>query len=142
MSELILIEKAFFLKKTALFSEVDLDLLLAISDKVDVYEFDKGDFAFSYNQEAKSLYVIFSGTVDILDENDVIVTTLGHFDFFGDEAIYAHTPRNYSARISSDAQLIVISRSHINEIILEAPQVALALIRAYATVTPIRKRLV
>lgn len=141
MTKLSLIEKAFFLKKTALFTEVDLDLMLAISEKVDIYEFRKEELVFSHNQAAKNLFIIYSGRVDLFDGAGVHQATLFEPNFFGDEALFTHTRRAYTAIAKEDSCLLVISRSHLHEIIFEAPQVALALIRSYALATPIRRPL-
>ena len=144
MNELTLIEKAFFLKKTKLFSELDLDLVLAIADKAEQRTVDDKELIFSSNQDAHCLYVLVSGKVAIIDDvtDDVpkTVAKICTLDFFGDESLFNREPRSYTAEAQGATELLLISRSHLTEIMLECPQVALALIRAYAAVTPFRNR--
>lgn len=139
MSHLTLIEKAFFLKKTALFLELDLDLVLAIAAKAEPRQCEDEEVIFSFNQEAHRLYVILDGMVQIEDEKEMPIETLLAGDFFGDESLFNQQTRDYNAKAKGSTLLLTISRTHLTEIILECPQVGLSLIRAYALVTPFRR---
>ncbi len=137
---MLLIEKAFFLKKTALFSELDLDLVLAIADKAEERLCSDEELIFAINQDAHRLYAIVHGKVAIVDASDTVVAELEAQDFFGDEALFSQKNRGYTATAKGEAHLISITRTHLIEIMLECPQVAISLIRAYAKVTPFRGR--
>ena len=139
MSHLTLIEKAFFLKKTSLFLELDLDLVLAIAAKAEQRLCHDEETIFSFNQEAHRLYVILSGAVQIEDEADRRIETLFAGDFFGDESLFNQQTRGYNAIAKGETLLLTISRTHLTEIILECPQVGISLIRAYAMTTPFRR---
>jgi len=141
MNKITLIEKAFFLKKTALFAEVDLDLVFAISDKAQILSFEQGDRIFSKNQDAHRLYIILDGEVTLYTDDIENGKVCGSQEFFGDEALFNQDTRQYSAQATAPTLLMALSRTHLIEIILESPQVALALLRAYAAVTPFRKGL-
>jgi CRP-like cAMP-binding protein len=141
MNKLTLIEKAFFLKKTALFAEVDLDLVFAISDKAQILSFSRGDLIFSKNQDAHRLYIILDGEVCLYDSDPENGKLQGAQEFFGDEALFNQDVRQYNAQATGPTMLMALSRTHLIEVILESPQVALALLRAYAAVTPFRKGL-
>jgi len=132
MNEATLLEKAFLLKKTALFSEVDLDLVLAISDKAQILEFDSGETIFSKNQDASLLYIILEGSVIVFDPDTTDQACVEAPDFFGDEALFTQERRTYSARCETDVTCMAISHRSLSEIILEAPQVALSLLRLYS----------
>jgi len=140
MSQLSIIEKAFFLKKTSLFSELDLDLLLAIADKAEVQSYESKEPIFSHNQDAHRLYFIYKGKVDVLDSSERPIATLENYDFFGDEALFAQTPRHYATVAAAPTHVLTLSRTHLVQIMLESPHVALILLSAYASVTPFRKR--
>ncbi len=135
-----LIEKAFFLKKTQLFSELDLDLVLAIADKAEERKLEDKEPIFSCNQDAHCLYVIVSGKVVVFDDESNELATLAASDYFGDESLFNRQVRGYSVQSNGESVLILISRTHLIEIMLECPQVGLALIRAYAAPTSFRKR--
>ena len=140
MRHLTLIEKAFFLKRLQLFSELDLDLLLAIADKVEERSFEKDDIIFSFDQDAHRLYCIHSGEVAIFDEGKNCLAMLYPPDYFGDEAIFNQTNRRYAAVATTHTDILTIGRGHLSEVMLESPPVALALIRAYAKNTLFRNR--
>lgn len=144
MNELTLIEKAFFLKKTKLFSELDLDLVLALAAKAEQRTVEDQEPIFSSNQDAHCLYVLVSGKVSIIDdvtsEESKTLAKISTLDFFGDESLFTREPRGYTAQAQGTTELLLISRSHLTEIMLECPQIAIALIRAYASDTSFRKR--
>ena len=140
MRHLTLVEKAFFLKKTELFSELDLDLLLAISDKAEERFFRPQGTIFSLNQEAHKLYIILDGCVSITDKQGKMIASLKPHDYFGDEALISNKLRGYLAMATEKTHLLTISRTHCFEIMLESPQIAISLLRAYASALPFRKR--
>ena len=140
MNTLTLIEKAFFLKRSLLFSELDLDLVLAIADKADERHFKTKETIFCLNQDAHRLYVIVEGGVTIYNEEQTPLTSLIPPDFFGDESLFNQEARGYSVEANKETILLTISRTHLIEIMLECPQVAICLIRDYAAVTTFRKR--
>ena len=62
MTRLTLIDKAFLLKRTPLFSALDLDLLLTIADKLGLVAFEPKDWIFVAEEEANRMYFIVKGT--------------------------------------------------------------------------------
>ncbi len=132
MKQLSLIEKAFFLKRTRIFNDLDLDLLLAIADKVSQDLYDKDETIFSVNQVANRMYLIAQGAVKITDSKGLILSELTAPEFFGDEALFNEKPRSYNAVCKTDALLLTLSRSNLMTILSECPSVATALLQCYA----------
>jgi CRP/FNR family transcriptional regulator, cyclic AMP receptor protein len=132
MKQLSLIEKAFFLKKTRLFQDLDLDLLVAIADKMnqDVYETDEK--VFSPNQRANRMYLIASGKVNLLDEKEQLLAQLTKADFFGDESLFNNKERAYLAVCAEQTLFLTLSKSHLLNVLSECPSVAIALLQSYA----------
>lgn len=141
MKPLSLIEKAFFLKRVKPFSDLDLDLLLAVSEKLYYDEYDAGERVFTYGQAANRMYLIVRGSVEIQDEMMRPLYTLEANDFFGDESIFNEQPRRYGAICKTDAQLLTLSRSHLLSVISECPSVAVSLLQCYAQQIPCRAKL-
>ena len=139
MKKLTLIDKAFILKKTPLFESLDLDLLLPIADKLTLLHFDTGDNIFSINDDAKRMYFIAKGTVEILSQEKQMISILEEDDFFGDEAIFSEKPRAYHAFSKKDSTLLALSRTNLLTIISESPSVAISLLQIYASLIPFRK---
>lgn len=138
MKNYTLIDKAFLLKRTPLFEQLDLDLLLPIADKLTLAQFDAGDAIFSYNEEAHRMYFIVNGSVKITDSQGVQIAMLGDEDFFGDESIFNEKPRQYSAMTETETILLSLSRTNLLTIISECPSVAVGLLQVYTSTTPFR----
>lgn len=141
MKPLSQIEKAFFLKKVKPFSELDLDLLLAVAEKLYYDEYDTNERVFAHGQAANRMYLIVRGSVEISDEKMRPLYTLGSADFFGDESLFNEQPRSYGAICKADTQLLTLSRSHLLSVISECPSVAVSLLQCYAQELPCRSKL-
>jgi CRP-like cAMP-binding protein len=135
-----LIDKAFALKKSALFSDLDLDLLLAIGDKMNTTHFEEGQIIFPINQEAHRMYFIAEGSVCIEDEENQLLSELPKGDFFGDESLFNDKPRSYQAKAKKESTLLTLSKTHLMTIIEECPSVAIRFLYAFALSTGFRNR--
>lgn len=140
MSKITLIDKAIFLKRTPLFSMLDLDLLLAIADKLQVISYEKDEKVFVMNENAHRMYFIVKGSVEIREKGGVVLATLEDEDFFGDESIFSEKPRAYEAVCTADSVLLALSRTNLLSIISECPSVAVGLLQAYTSKTTFRLR--
>jgi len=140
MRNLNLIDKAFLLKKTALFNSLDLDLLLSIADKMESLHFRSSESIFQIEQEAYRMYLIVSGQVTAFDRKGDPLAELSTGDFFGDEAMFSEKKRSYAALCSTKVELLALSRSHLVSIIQECPSVALSLLESYTTHLDFRVR--
>lgn len=136
-----LIEKAFFLKKIPLFNELELELLLAIAEKLHEDDYDADEKIFSSGQVANRIYFIVKGKVQILDEKSRPLTELTDDHYFGDESLFNECSRAYSAICKNDSIIFSLSRSHLLSIISECPSVAIALLQVYSSQLPCRYRL-
>ncbi|HSX26059.1 MAG TPA: cyclic nucleotide-binding domain-containing protein [Chlamydiales bacterium] len=135
-----LIEKAFFLKKTRLFNELDLEILLAIAEKLHEDDYDAGEKVFTPGQVANRIYFIVQGAVQILDERLKPLAELNAGDYFGDESLFNDQPRSYAALCKKDTLFFTLSRSHLLSIISECPSVAVALLQSYSHELPCRHK--
>ncbi|EPP35694.1 cyclic nucleotide-binding domain protein [Chlamydia ibidis] len=126
-----LIDRAFLLKKTMIFNSLDMDLLLAISDKTEIMVFKPGSKIFSKRQSGFSLYIIAEGYVKISQEDPYSNVTLKSEDCFGEESLFNNKPREYDAEAITQVRLLILSKGQFFSIIEECPSVALALLELY-----------
>lgn len=133
-----LIDKAFFLKRVRLFHELELELLLAIGEKLHEDDYDAKEKIFAFNQAANRIYFVVKGSVEILNANGKSLGLLGAHQYFGDESLFNEQPRAYSAVCQTNTLLLSLSRSHLLSIISECPSVAVSLIQAYSQKLPCR----
>lgn len=124
MKKIGLIDKAFLLKRTLLFANVDLDIILASADKLGVTTWDPEEVIFEKGDEATRMYFIAKGQVQCGD------TLLGQASFFGDEALFNERPRAYKAHSVGDTTLLTLSKTNLMTIISECPSVAVGLLQA------------
>ena len=132
MKPLSLIERAFFLKKVRLFSELDLDSLLAIAEKLHHDDYDATEKVFTPGQVANRIYLIAQGTVQVFDEKGRCLCDLSAPEFFGDESLFNDQSRCYSVTCKTDCMFLTLSRSHLLSIISECPAVAVSLLQSYS----------
>lgn len=138
MKPLTLIDKAFLLKRTTLFGSLDLDLLLAIADKLPVVKFDPNDFVFVANEEANRMYFIVKGQVDIRSSPSHPICSLRAGDFFGEESLFNDKPRAYEAFAPVETHVMTLSRTNLYAIISECPSVAVGFLRVYTSAVTFR----
>ncbi|OGN59254.1 MAG: hypothetical protein A3F40_01305 [Chlamydiae bacterium RIFCSPHIGHO2_12_FULL_27_8] len=132
MKELSLIEKAFFLKNIELFSDLDLDLLIAIGEKMNQDIYEKNEKVFDRLQIANKMYFIANGSIQILNNSKSLIKTLKTNEFFGDESIFNEQPRSYFAIANDETLLLSINRTNLLTIISECPSIAVSLLNKYA----------
>jgi len=135
-----LIEKAFFLKKLRLFNELDLEILLAIAEKLHEDDYDANEKVFTPGQVANRIYLIVQGTVQILDDRMRLLAELNAGDYFGDESIFNEQPRGYAVLCKTDTLFLTLSRSHLLSTISECPSVAVAFLQSYSQQLPCRHK--
>ncbi len=140
MKQLSMIDRAFFLKKTPLFSSLDVDLLLTIADKLESEIYKKGTKIFEIDQEAGRLYMLVEGSVLIKNRQQTPLAELRPPEVFGDEALLAGKKRGYDAYCETDVLLLTLSHSHLTALLEECPPISLYLLEAYASNIDFRKR--
>lgn len=133
-----LIEKAFFLKKMRLFYELDLEILLAIAEKLHEDDYEQDEKVFTPGQVANRIYFIAEGTVQIQSEQRKPICELHTGDYFGDESLFNEQPRNYAVLCKTETLFYTLSRSHLLSIISECPSVAVTLLQSYSQLLPCR----
>lgn len=135
-----LIDKAYVLKKTSMFSSLELDLLLPIADKMHATTIFGSEIIFDVGEQAFSMYFILEGSVSVFNKDGVKLIDLGVGEVFGDESVFSGLPREYQVKSVSNVELLTLSRADLVAIIHEYPRVATGFLDAYTKVTPFRKR--
>ncbi|MEZ5314740.1 MAG: cyclic nucleotide-binding domain-containing protein [Chlamydiales bacterium] len=138
--KLNLIDKAFILKKTLIFGALDLELLLTISNHLEIVNHKKSEKIFQSDQQSRYTYLIVNGKVLIEDKRGNYLAELDSGEFFGDESLFNEKPRAYEAISKTPLTLLTLSYSHLISIINECPTVAIALLKAYNQHIDFRKR--
>lgn len=98
--------------------------------------YPKGAIIVNEGDEGNSLFVIQSGTVKtfLSDENgrEVVLSTQGDGEFFGDLALFDDAPRSASVMTLEPCKVMIISKAQMREAISEDPEIALSLLNGLA----------
>lgn len=127
-----LIDKAFLLKKTSIFNSLDMDFLLAISDKAEVVCFKQNVPIFLENQPSFSFYIISEGFVTLSQTASPHIVKLKPRDCFGEEGLFSNKSRGYSAKTTSHVKALTLTKGVFLCIVEECPSIALYLLELYA----------
>ncbi len=121
------------LKQASLFkpvSEADLEALVALMVRQPV---PAGETLFNKGDQGDSMYIILSGKVHIFtrdDQGDLLTFThYGPGHVFGDFTLLDQQPRSASAVAEEPLDLLVLTRTQFEEILVQHPAVGLAIIR-------------
>jgi CRP/FNR family cyclic AMP-dependent transcriptional regulator len=127
------VSAAAVLEKVPLFGQlgpVDLQRVLELAreraypkNSVILFEDDPGD----------ALYVVATGQVKVVligeDGREVILSVLGEGEFFGEMALIDDEPRSAHVIAMEDSTLVVLRREDFQNILMQVPAIALALLR-------------
>lgn len=123
--------------RVPIFNHLADEELLEVFDKINTRQLNKGDYLYMAGDNNHSLYVLHAGKARIYRLNDQgkeqLVRVLGHADFTGELALFnqAHQHESY-AEIMEDAQVCVIDREDIYELIQKYPNISIKFMESFA----------
>ncbi|MBI3755991.1 MAG: cyclic nucleotide-binding domain-containing protein [Deltaproteobacteria bacterium] len=121
--------------RTPLFSDLTRDELIAVIGRVKHQMLSPGVFVFQEGEKGDSIYIVVSGTLDIIARdkkgNNVVLATLKEGEFFGEFGFFSNAKREASVRATSPASILEIAKSDIDEIIAKQKRVAQVLFDFY-----------
>ena len=105
----------------------DLD---ALAGKLRLATFAAGDVVFREGEPGNAMYFIGSGQVEVRSEKThQCVASLGAGSFFGEIALLLGGPRSATVLALTDAELFILDREHLEELLATHPQLAVELSR-------------
>lgn len=113
-------ERVAFLKRIHLFRGLDDDQLAAAAAKFSVATFKAGDVVFRQGDEARSFFLIYSGTVRVMrveKKTELQLAILVPDDYFGEEALRTKEHQSASIYAQTDALLLVLSRDDLQALL-------------------------
>jgi CRP-like cAMP-binding protein len=115
-----------YAKRIPLFKGLQPDEISDILHRGDVMYVPKGKTIFYKGQTGNNLFVVFSGVVDIFnDEKHIARCRVG--DAFGEMSVLDHRPRSASAMAATEAKLFTLDEKQINEVLHQHVAVRLLL---------------
>jgi CRP-like cAMP-binding protein len=121
-----------FLKRFPLCSSMHLDQLHTIATHLTEREAEPGEVIFHEGDESYELYLIVSGTVDIVrhrGDTEQHLATASVGAFFGDMAIFENRPRSATIIARDLCVLLVLSPERFRQVILQEPAISFEIFR-------------
>ena len=123
------------------FSEQEMHELLSFSRAA---TFGPGDYLFRQGDITQSIYIIFSGDVELSAVNnsdeEVFFPVMSNGTVLGEIAFFDGKPRTASARAVESLETIIISQEGFSRLENEKPGLAIKILREFGRITAERLR--
>ncbi len=116
------IERMLVLQSVSLFSGFVSEELFAIAEELTTEEMLRGDYIFKQGDTGEQMYIICSGAVDII-KNEQTLITLSEYKYFGELSLFDEGSYGATAKCTQDGLLIVVDRASFERIIMEFPRI-------------------
>ena len=119
--------KAQDLKGLFPFQRLQESELALLADMIVEKTYGTGQTVFQEGDPSSSLYVVRSGTVEIVkqvDGREQVLATLSEGDFFGEMALFEFAPRSADVRVALEATIFEITKDQFDQLVLAEPAIA------------------
>jgi aspartate ammonia-lyase len=133
-----------FLKDVELFKELDDKELSELCKFVEKESYLKGEALFNQNTPRQKLFVIYSGKIDLFKipsfGNEKLITSFRKMDFLSEGALMDDYPHSTTAKAAEDSQVIVISRTNFEKLMVENSHLVVKILSRVSRVIARRMR--
>jgi CRP/FNR family transcriptional regulator, cyclic AMP receptor protein len=121
--------EAQWLSDITFFNLLDEDERAVLSKQVEAQRFPAGTVIFKAGDSGNAMYVIRTGSVEILlideDKERVVVAVFSDGDFFGELSLLDEEPRSSTATALKDTDVVLIDREDLRLLFTQKPHAAL-----------------
>ena len=104
-----IVEKTNWFKSIDTFSDIGENIIANLINSMDDLFFNKGEFIIRQGETGNSMYVIYSGEVEILT-NGKVISTEGPGHIFGERSVLVSEPREASVRTTQDSRIFCLEQ--------------------------------
>ncbi len=104
-----------------------------ISQRMHLEHRRSGEILFQKGEPSTSLYLIKSGWVRLIANGGTVLASQGPGSLVGETDLFLDRPRSLGATTASDAELWVLTREDLTELIAETPQIGIKLSLAFGS---------
>lgn len=123
-----------YLAQVPLFSTLDDQERAVLAERVDHEKHPAGKVIFEQGNPGDALYVVISGRVEISvekhDGESVVIETATRGEFFGEISLLDAGPRTATAKVTEDAEVLVVDRGDLDHLFELKPAAAMDLLAA------------
>jgi CRP-like cAMP-binding protein len=137
-------ETAFVMKNVPVFGGLKKRELREIEQLVHHREYTDGEVIFNHGDPGLGMYIIISGSVQIVNNQDpaniIVYSELDDGDFFGDMALVDESDRSATALSKGNTRLIAFFKPELHDIMIRFPSLGNKLLMNLAGVIATRLR--
>jgi transcriptional regulator with AAA-type ATPase domain len=131
--EISLEDKISFINQSDLFNWLDPESKELLAGSLVVRFFPKKTTIIHQNTPVESMYLLYSGSVRIVESNEEggekLIAEVAPGDFFGERALLAGEPGRYSMIADSDVNVLELRKAQLNDLLQKSPDVGKAFYR-------------
>ena len=124
------------LKEIPIFMDLSEEEIHEIYNISSIKKFDKNDVVLLQHEPGNSLFILLQGKVKVVlfskEGKEVILSTLGRGDYFGEMSLLDGKPRSASVIASEDSEFIILKRENFLTLIKNYPNIALKLLSEFS----------
>ena len=124
------------LKNVSLFEGLEENELKALAETTSARTFPKDNVIILAEDQGDTMFIIQRGRVKVSivseDGREVILSTLGSGDFFGDMSLLDSKPRSANVTATEETDLLMLRRADFIRLIQTIPQIAIKLLAVLA----------
>ena len=128
-------EEVELLRNIPMFSNIEPSKLKLLAFTSERLTFGEGDVLFNEGDPGDSAFIIVDGSADVninTPGGEITVAQLGRNHIVGEIAILCDVPRTASVKATTRLDTMVISKDLFFRLIMEFPQIAVAIMRELA----------
>jgi CRP-like cAMP-binding protein len=115
------------------FSSLSQEEQERISQEMHLEHRRTGEMLFQPGDDSTSLYLIKSGWVRLVADGGAVLASQGPGSLVGETDLFLEKPRSLGAAVATDAELWVLTREDLTDLIAETPQIGLKLALAFGS---------
>ena len=126
-------DKISFINQNELFNWLAPESKKLLAESLVVRFFPKKTTIVQQNTPAESMYLLYSGSVKVVEKNEEggekFIAEIAPGDFFGERALLAGEPGRYSMIANADVNVLELRKAQLNDLLLKSPEVSKAFYR-------------
>jgi CRP-like cAMP-binding protein len=107
-----------------------------ISERMHLEHRHGGETLFSKGDDSTALYLIKSGWVRLVDDRGAVLANQGPGSLVGETDLFLEHPRSVGASVATDAELWVLTREDLADLLAESPQIGLKVALTFGSRLP------
>jgi hypothetical protein len=130
-----LLERVMALKKTPMFRHIPAEKLMVLAETTHSVSYVPGDVVSREGDIAEQLYIVKTGTLQILKNAKGIAAHIGNVhagEIYGEIGLFNQAPRFATAVAETECDVWIIQRSTLKKFILDMPEIAYTFLEVFS----------